>query len=76
MGHVTRMGEREGAYRVLVGEHQRRRPLRRPRRKWKDTIKTDFKEKKKDSGVNWINVAEDWDKCQAVVNTVKIHRFT
>ena len=32
--------------------------------------------KKKDSGVNWINVAEDWDKCQAVVNTVKIHRFT
>jgi len=37
-GHVTRMGERRGAYRVLVGKSERRRPLGRPRRRRKDNI--------------------------------------
>jgi hypothetical protein len=32
-GHVARMGERRGAYRVLVGKPEGRRPLERPRRK-------------------------------------------
>jgi len=31
-GHVACMGEERGAYRVLVGEPEGRRPLRRPRR--------------------------------------------
>jgi hypothetical protein len=30
-GHVARMGERRGAYRVLVGKPERSRPLGRPR---------------------------------------------
>jgi hypothetical protein len=30
-GHVARMRERRGAYRVLVKKHDRRRPLDRPR---------------------------------------------
>lgn len=50
MGHMTHIGERGGAYRVVVGEHQGRRPLGRPGRKWKNNIKSDFKEK--DKGVN------------------------
>jgi hypothetical protein len=58
----------------VVGEQQGWRPLGRPRRKWKNNIKTDFKEK--DRGVNWIDVAEDWDKWQSVVNAVMNHRFT
>jgi hypothetical protein len=33
------MGEGIGAYRVLVGKPEGRRPLGRPRRGWKDTIK-------------------------------------
>jgi hypothetical protein len=33
-GHVARMGERRGAYRVLVGKPEGRRLLGRPR--WKD----------------------------------------
>ena len=33
-GHVTRMGERRGVYRVLVGKPEGKRPLGRPRRKW------------------------------------------
>jgi hypothetical protein len=37
-------------------------------------LKRIFKEK--DRGVNWIDVAEDWDKWQSVVNAVMNHRFT
>jgi hypothetical protein len=33
------MGERRGAYRALVGKPEGRRPLVRPRRRWKDNIK-------------------------------------
>jgi hypothetical protein len=43
-GHVTRMGERRGAYRALVGKPEGSRPLERPRRRWKDNIKTYFRE--------------------------------
>jgi hypothetical protein len=32
-GHVAYMGERRGAYRVLVEKLEERRPLRRPRRR-------------------------------------------
>ena len=31
--HVARMGERRGAYRVLVGKYERKRPLGRPSRR-------------------------------------------
>jgi hypothetical protein len=32
------MGERRGAYRALVGKHEGRKPLGRPRRRWEDNI--------------------------------------
>jgi len=32
--HVAGKGERRGAYRVLVGKPERKRPLGRPRRRW------------------------------------------
>jgi len=35
---VARMGERRFAYRVLVGKPEGRRPLGKPRRRWKDNI--------------------------------------
>ena len=38
-GHVARMGERRAAYRYLVGKPDGKRPLERPRRRWKDNIK-------------------------------------
>jgi hypothetical protein len=41
-GHVARMGERRGAYRVLVGKPEGRRPLGRPRHRWEDNIKLDL----------------------------------
>jgi len=43
-GHVARMGEERGVYRVLVGKPEGRRPLRRPRRRWVDNIRMDLQE--------------------------------
>jgi hypothetical protein len=36
--------ERRGAYRVLVGKPEGRRPLGRPRRRWEDNIEMDLRE--------------------------------
>jgi len=44
VGHVARMGERRGVYRVLVGKFEGKRPLGRPRRRWKNNIKIDLQE--------------------------------
>jgi hypothetical protein len=43
-GHVARMGEKQGAYRILVGRPEGRRPLGRPRHRWEDNIKMDLQE--------------------------------
>jgi len=43
-GHVARMGEGRGVYRVLVGKPEGRRRLGRPRRRWEDNIKIDLQE--------------------------------
>jgi hypothetical protein len=44
VGHVTRMGERRGIYRVSVGKPEGKRPLGRPRHRWQDNIKMDLQE--------------------------------
>jgi len=41
-GHVARMGEEMGVYRVLVGKPEGRRPLGRSRRRCVDNIKMDL----------------------------------
>jgi hypothetical protein len=43
-GRVARMGEKRGAYRILVGRPEVRRPLGRPRRRWEGNIKMDLQE--------------------------------
>jgi hypothetical protein len=43
-GHVARMGETRNAYRILVGKSEEKRPLGRPRRRWVDNSKMDFRE--------------------------------
>jgi hypothetical protein len=43
-GHVARIGERRGVYRVLVEKHEEKRPLWRPRHRWEDNSKIDFQE--------------------------------
>jgi hypothetical protein len=43
-GHVARMVEVRGAYNILVGRPEARRPLGRPRRRWEDNIKMGLRE--------------------------------
>jgi hypothetical protein len=43
-GHVARMVARRNAYRLLVGKPEGRRPLGKPRRRWVDNIKMDFRQ--------------------------------
>jgi hypothetical protein len=50
------MGEKRNERRILVRKQERRRPLGRPRRRWEDNIKIDFKEAGW-LGMDWINVA-------------------
>jgi hypothetical protein len=68
-GHVARMGEGRGVYRVLVGRPEGKRPLGRPRRRWDDNIKMDLREIGID-GANWIRLAQDGVQWWAFVNTV------
>ena len=56
-GHVARMGERRGVYRVLVGKPKGKRPLGKPRRRWEDNIKMDLQEVGCRS-MDWIELAE------------------
>jgi hypothetical protein len=60
------MGEERGAYRVLVGKPEGKIPLERPRRRWKDYIKMNIQE----VGIDWIELAQYRNRCQALVNAV------
>ena len=68
-GHVARMGERRGVYRVLVGKPEGKRPPGRPRRRWEDNIKMDLQEVEC-GGVDWMELAQDRDRWRALVNAV------
>jgi hypothetical protein len=50
------MGVRRGVHRVLVGKPEGKRPLERPRRRWKDNIKIDFQEVGGGCG-DWMELA-------------------
>ena len=68
-GHVARMGEEKGAYRVLVGKPEGKRPLGRPRRRWVDNIRMDLQEV--GCGyVDWIGLAQDRDRWRTLVSAV------
>ena len=63
-GHVARMGEEKGVYRVLVGKLEGR-----PSRRWVDNISMNFQE----VGcvhVDWIGLAQDRDRWRTLVNAV------
>jgi hypothetical protein len=68
-GHVAHMGEVRGAYNILVGKPEGRKPLGRPRRRWKDNIEMDLR-KIGFGDVDWIYLAQDRDRWRALVNTV------
>jgi hypothetical protein len=43
-GHVSRMGAKRNAYRILVENPEGKRLLARPRRRWVNNIKLDLRE--------------------------------
>jgi hypothetical protein len=63
------MGESRGAYRVLVGKCEGKRPLGRPRHRWEVNIKIDLQEAGWDS-VYWIDLFQDRDRWRGFVNVL------
>jgi hypothetical protein len=51
------MGEDREVYKVLVGKPEVKRPLARPRRRWKDAIRMDLRETGWE--VDWIRLGQD-----------------
>jgi hypothetical protein len=63
------MEEGRGVYGVVVGRPEGKKPLGRPRRRWKDNIKMDLRKLGID-GANWIQLAQDRAQWQTFVSTV------
>jgi hypothetical protein len=68
-GHVARIGEGRGVYRVLVRKLEGKRPLGRPRHRWEDNIKMYLRDIGID-GANWIRLDQDRVQWQDFVSTV------
>jgi len=68
-GHIARMGEGRGVYKVLVGKRGGKRPLGRPRHRWEDDIKMVLQEVGCGS-MDWIELAQDRDMWRALLNAV------
>ena len=68
-GHVARMGEEMGAYRVLVGKPEGKRQLGRPRRRRVDNIRMDLQEVGC-GHVDWIGLVQDRDGWRKLVNAL------
>jgi hypothetical protein len=67
--HVARMGEDRKVYRILVGNSEGKRPLGRPRRRWKDGIQMDLREIDWEDAA-WVQLSQDRGPWRAVVNAV------
>jgi len=74
-GHVARMGEVRGVYRVLVGKPEGRRSLGRPSRRWVDNIMMDLQEV--GCGyMDWIGLTQDRDRWRTLVSAVMNFRVS
>jgi len=68
-GECSAYGEKRGVYRILVRKREGKRPFGRPRSRWEDNIKTALQEVGC-GGTDWIELAQDRDRCRALVNAV------
>jgi hypothetical protein len=64
-GHVAHMGTKRNTYRILVGKPEAKRPLTRPRRRWVDSVKMNFREIGW-GGMDWIDLAQGRDQWRAL----------
>jgi len=58
MWHIQ---ETTGAYRVLVGKPEGKRPLGRPRRRWDDNVRMDHQDVGW-KGKDWIDLSQGGEK--------------
>jgi len=70
--HGTYTGERRGTYSVLVGKPDENRKFGRPRHRWEDNIKMDYKEICW-KGVDSTDVVQDGDRWWAMVSVITKH---
>jgi len=67
-------GRNEKANKILVAKPERKRPLRRSRRRWKDNIRMNLRNIGWE-GVDWIRMTRDGVQWRTLVNTVMNIRF-
>jgi len=54
------MGEGRGVHRVLMGKPEGKRPMERPRHRWEDNIKMDFRAVGGvETGWSWLRIGRD-----------------
>jgi hypothetical protein len=53
-GHIARVGAKRNAYMMFMGKLEGKRPLGRLRRRWKDNIKMDHRERQ--NAVVWTGL--------------------
>ena len=70
---MARVGEGRAVHRVLVGKHEGKRPLGRPRRRWEDNIKMDLQEVGGVCG-DLMELAQDREGWLTLVSMVMIFR--
>jgi len=68
-GACSAYGEGRDVYSVLVGKHEGKRSLGRPRRRWEDSIKMDLQEVRY-GGMDWNELSQDRDRWRTLVNAV------
>jgi len=66
------MGEMRNAHIISVRKPEWKRPLGRPRHRWKDNIRMDLREIGCED-VYWIHLAQDRNRWCAVVNMIMNH---
>jgi hypothetical protein len=68
------MGDRRGKYRILVRKPEGKRPLGKLSHRLKDNNKMDLQEVRC-GGMEWIELAQDWDKWRTLINALTKLRF-
>ena len=68
-GHVARMGEEKGVYRVLVGETGGKETTGETTRRWVDNIRMDLQDVRC-GYMEWIGLAQDRDRWRTLVSAV------
>ena len=69
MLHVWNYPEMNRTYRILVGKPEGKRPLGRPRRRWRDNIKMNLREVGCGAG-HWIELVQGRDQWWACIRAV------